>query len=116
MSKIDWKKPIQFVENPDATVRYFCHDGPRAVVAFEVGGRTCYSAYAETGRPWNYPTAGDKIENVPPPKVTKTVLLILWKDGSTGLRTPDWQPTGAWGTNLIAKKLVTITEGEGLDG
>lgn len=110
MSKIDWTKPIEW-----------CCGGrskPAELVATHNGFRiVCrngsYGHYNENG---TYMGGGiPYIRNVPPPKIEKTVVLLLWHDGSCGIREVGWEPKGEWATrNLRAKKTITITEGEGL--
>lgn len=113
---IDWTKPVRTVRL-HLPVRILCIDaGTLAPVVGVVGdvdkglvarwdleGRGAYSAQAA-------------LENVPPEPVSKTFELVMHRCRRNGIvnvgkHEPGWQPHE---NEVLARKLVTITEGDGL--
>lgn len=111
---IDWTKPIEY-RSINGGVRYPAtvvgRDGENYVVRIQ-NGNSCpqYNAYQPNG--FNTSGVYHLIHNVPPPKIEKTVVLLLWKDGGTSLRRLDFDKP--YPKEVVAVQHVTITEGEGL--
>jgi hypothetical protein len=117
-AKIDWTKPIEYRSVSGTYIRPAAvvgRDGENYVVRVDGMNTPVPQYYAY--KPDGYNTAGlyRLIYNVPPPKIEKTVVLLLWNDRSFGWRSEDYVFNEFDRKNVIAKKTITITEGEGLE-
>lgn len=114
---IDWTKPVRFKPSGDvlrvlATDAGVKNDDPPVVVMWPNGviGRLTvdgryYSDYAVV------------VENVPPPKETQTFELVMHRPRKGGRITVSKYEPGwilSYANEVLARKTVTITEGEGM--
>lgn len=111
---IDWTKPVHMI-NSHMLLRVLCTDAPSkwpVVLMFEDG--TIWQTKLDGT---SYHKDRPDVENVPPPKKSRTLDLVMIKHKggsvSTHAVSPGWKvPNGC--TVLAIQTGITITEGEGM--
>ena len=111
MKKVDFNQPLRTVSSnktclPAWLVGYDCG---KAVIGYRLSGHPTYMAVDEYGCSG---LGTHIIENVPPEPIKATRWIVLWKNASISYYD---RIQNVAGTQIIAQKQITITEGEGLD-
>ncbi len=111
---IDFNKPMQTKQG--CSIRILCTDrvGKYPIVGMFPDGEL--RTWTKDGRVYAEIFDEDDLINVPPPKIEKTYELVMHRSKRNGnvvvgKHEPGWQPRE---NEVLARKTVTITEGEGI--
>jgi hypothetical protein len=110
---IDWSKPVRTIGTKEP-LRVLCTDAPGEYSVVCITAKGVVTRYKPNGITW-FP---DQIaENAPPPKVTRTAVMKLWRHNRNQkvfLSIYDTDSPERVYATLLGRKEVTITEGEGI--